>query len=305
MGASIRAASGVRRGTRRSGRRHDAIGWASVPALIAVAVLYLGPLLGAATISVLRSTLGGVTAQFTTLNYQVALSNANFWNSLVRVLQWALVAVPVQVAVALALALGVSSVRIPGVRYARVLLALPMFIPAIVTAYAWKWMLIGVYGLLTYATRVLLGHPVPWIDSTQVAWISVLMADSWRAIPFLTLILYAATSGVPRDLVEAAVTDGASSSRVVSRIIIPTIAPALWLCAVIRLIDLSKMFVIPDIMTQGGPAFSTETPSMVVYQDAFLYGNYGSASAESLIFTAAVAAVVLLYLWRGAVRYET
>jgi len=103
-----------------------------------------------------------------------------------------------------------------------------------------------------------------WAWSTD-AWAArwfVILGDSWQWIPFIFIVLLAALENVPKDHVEAAQVDGASSFQIFREITWPQILPVAATVMLIRMIEAFKIVDLPNIMTAGGPGIATESMTL-------------------------------------------
>ena len=122
---------------------------------------------------------------------------------------------------------------------------------------------------------------IGWLNDPDWALFSLILMSAWRTIGYDMVIFLAALQGVPHSLTEAALVDGASRGVILRRIIIPLITPTIFFILVTNLIEVLQIFAEPYIMTRGGPANSTLTLVMYLYQKGFqrFQMGYGSALA--------------------------
>ena len=142
--------------------------------------------------------------------------------------------------------------------------------------------------------------PAPqWRSLPGVAPYTVMICDIWLWTPFCFLITLAALEGIPRELTEASVVDGASSFQIFRNINLPMIVSPLVTILMFRVIDTLRMFDIPFIlMGGGGPGIVTETVSIYIYKVAFRNFTLGTAAALSIIFLLMIIIIVSLFLGR-------
>jgi multiple sugar transport system permease protein len=164
---------------------------------------------------------------------------------------------------------------------------LPVVMPIVVVAVIWTFIyhqdgilnsLIGLVGL----------KPIPWIRSSGTALWSVIMIGVWRATPYYMVIFLAGLQAIPSEYYEAAQIDGASAWSAFRHITLPLLRPTTLLVMVMSIIVAMKVFAIPLIMTEGGPAGSTRVLPLFIYQTAFVFFNMGYAAAASLFLFGAV-----------------
>jgi multiple sugar transport system permease protein len=177
---------------------------------------------------------------------------------------------------------------------------LPVVIPPVVAVLLWKTFYdaspTGVFN--TILGWVHLG-PYPWLQSQQTALPSLVLESTWANAGGTVIIYLAALTGVNRELYEAASVDGASLWRKVWHITIPQLRGVLLLTMILQIIGTAQVFLEPYLFTSGGPANATVTVLLMIYNYAFgnsLGGDYGSATALSLMLAVFLALFSLLYL---------
>ncbi len=177
---------------------------------------------------------------------------------------------------------------------------LPVVIPPVVAVLLWKTFYdaspTGVFN--TILGWIHLG-PYPWLQSQQTAMPSLVLESTWANAGGTVIIYLAALTGVNRELYEAASVDGASLWRKVWHITIPQLRGVLLLTMILQIIGTAQVFLEPYLFTSGGPANSTLTVLLMIYDYAFgnsLGGDYGQATALSLMLAAFLAVFSLIYL---------
>src|SRR5258705_10124157 len=141
--------------------------------------------------------------------------------------------------------------------------------------------------------------PYPWLQSPDTALPSLVLESTWANAGTTVIIYLAALTGVNRELYEAASTDGASLWSKVWHITIPQLRGVLLLTMILQIIGTAQVFLEPYLFTSGGPVNSTLTVLLLIYDYAFgnsLGGDYGSATALSLMLAAFLALFSWVYL---------
>jgi multiple sugar transport system permease protein len=177
---------------------------------------------------------------------------------------------------------------------------LPVVIPPVVAVLLWKTFYdggpTGVFN--TVLGWIHLG-PYPWLQSQQTALPSLVLESTWANAGGTIIIYLAALTGVNSELYEAAAVDGASLWRKVWHITLPQLRGVLLLTMILQIIGTAQVFLEPYLFTSGGPANATLTVLLLIYDYAFgnsLGGDYGSATALSLMLAAFLALFTLVYL---------
>jgi multiple sugar transport system permease protein len=177
---------------------------------------------------------------------------------------------------------------------------LPVVIPPVVAVLLWKTFYnadtTGVFN--TVLGWVHLG-PYPWLQSPHWAMPSLVLESTWANAGGTVIIYLAALTAVPSELYEAASVDGASIWRKVWHITLPQLRGVLLVTMILQIIGTAQVFLEPYLFTSGGPANATLTVLLLIYNYAFgnsLGGDYGSATALSLMLAAFLAVFSLVYL---------
>jgi multiple sugar transport system permease protein len=118
----------------------------------------------------------------------------------------------------------------------------------------------------------------------------------WKNFGYNMIIFLAGLQAIPADLYEAARIDGASGWQQFRHITLPTLAPTLWMVAIITVSGYFQLFAEPYVMTEGGPLQSTTSVLYLMYNEGFKWWNLGSASAIAFLLFAIMFAVTLLML---------
>ncbi|MDK1476053.1 sugar ABC transporter permease [Streptomyces sp. 549] len=217
--------------------------------------------------------------------YGEVLRDASFTDSVVRVLLFGLVQIPVMLLLALVLALlldsGVARLR----KFFRIVYFVPYGIPGVVAALMWAFLydprLSPVVDLLRD-----LGTDPDLLGPGAILW-SIGNIVTWTYTGYNMLIIYAALQAVPRDILEAARADGAGGLTVALRIKVPVIRPALILTGVFSIIGTLQLFTEPQVLRAISTSVtSTYTPNLAAY--SLVAGdNYHEAAAMSVILALA------------------
>jgi multiple sugar transport system permease protein len=177
---------------------------------------------------------------------------------------------------------------------------LPVVIPPVVAVLLWKTFYdassTGVFN--TILGWVHLG-PYPWLQSPTWAMPSLVLESTWANAGATIIIYLAALTGVNRELYEAAAVDGAGLWHKVWHITLPQLRGVLLVTLILQIIGTAQVFLEPYLFTSGGPDNSTMTIMLMIYNYAFgnsLGGDYGAATALSLMLAAFLAVLSLGYL---------
>lgn len=230
-------------------------------------------------------------------NYIQAFHDELFWKSLIRTFFWVLFGVGFQFVGGFALALLMNK-SFKGRGIIRSLSLIPWVTPGVLIGLMWQWMYNGNYGVLNdiLVNKLhLFSENIPFLASSSTAFPSVIVTIVWQGIPFFALMLLAGLQGISHDLYEAADLDGANRWEKLIHITIPGLRNTIYVTTLLRIIWVANSVDVIFNMTGGGPAYSTQTLSVYVYNKSVAL-DMGYASAMSLILTMLLCCVSIPYL---------
>jgi raffinose/stachyose/melibiose transport system permease protein len=270
----------------------------AAPALLVYAVVVLYPSLAGVVYAFTDWSGIGEGMSFVGLsNFQTILSDEQALGSIGNTLLITVAIVVVQNGVGLLLALGVHA-RIKSRTLLRVIFFAPVVVSPVMVAFLWKYIYnpapgAGLNGLL--ATVGLPGQD--WLGDPSLALWSVVGMVVWQNAGYSMVIFLAGLEGVPEELHEASMIDGASTVQRFRFVTWPLLAPALTINLMLSTIGGLKLFDQVFAATSGGPGYATETLSTVLYKQAFVFGNFGYSTAIALVLALFVAAVSLVQIY--------
>jgi len=181
--------------------------------------------------------------------------------------------------------------------YLRILVYLPVMLPPVASVLLFKYFYDPDYGLFNHILSALHLPTSAWLNSADTAMLSVVIASTWMNMGGATLIYLAGLQNIPGELYEAAELDGAGLLRRIWHVTIPQTRLILSLLLLLQIVATMQVFVEPFLLTGGnGPEGSTTTVVYLVYQYAFNFNNYGSASALGLVMLLVLAGFSAVYV---------
>ncbi len=274
------------------------LAWVFVAPLLAVNLLVItGP--GLASVFYSFTDWDGLsTPRFVGLaNYAEMLGSGAVLNALVHNVLWTLFFLVVPMAMGLVGAFLLSRLR-RGQAFFRVLYFIPYVLATVISAAIWRQILDPDGGI--GAALATLGIPfladVNFLGNPSLALGSVAFINTWQWWGFLLVIFLASMRSVDPALYEAVRLDGAGPVREFWHITLPSIRPTLAFLGLMTIIWSFLVFDYIYVLTQGGPAGSTDVLSTVLYREAFQNQSHGYASAVAMLLSAISAATVLGYL---------
>jgi multiple sugar transport system permease protein len=169
-------------------------------------------------------------------------------------------------------------------------------IAPVVSGLTWKFMFDGMFGAVNAIVSFFGIKPQAWLSNRATALSCIIVADVWQYSPFVFLVMLASLQAITPDLLEAARIDGASGFRLFLNLKLPLILPQLLLVAVIRLMDTFRLFDLVYLMTNGGPAGSTQTVGFLSYQRTFRHFNMGEGAVIALFILVCVLALSFYFI---------
>lgn len=231
------------------------------------------------------------------------LLSGNYWGTLLTTMFYVVVGCIVQFVIGTGLAF-LCSQPIAGKSVFRVLFFIPLMITPLGVGYAFKMILDITKGPFQPFWDTIGLRDWAWSADIWAARWFVVLGDSWQWIPFIFICMLAALENVPKDHVEAAQVDGASSVQIFRDIIWPQIVPVAVTVILIRMIEAFKIVDLPNIMTGGGPGIATESMSLHAFY-VWRANDYGQSAAIAyllLILTVVICASFFNYVVLGQLR---
>lgn len=264
------------------------------PAIVGFVVFYLWPIVRAFTISLTEWNMMRAPKSVGLGNYVTLLSDSKFWESMRITSMYVLLNIPLQTVLGLLLA--VLADRLARSVAVRAVIIAPYLLSNVVAALIWMLMLDPLLGLVnSWLTLVGAGRQ-PFLSSPDLALVSVAGISIWRHVGFTALLFYAGLQSIPRSLYEAARLDGSSEVRMFFDLTLPLLRPVIAFVVVTSVIGSFQVFDVVAVATMGGPGDSTRTILWYIYQNAFMYGKMGYASALSMALFVVLMAVTLLQM---------
>jgi multiple sugar transport system permease protein len=220
-----------------------------------------------------------------------------FLSSFVRTLWWTLFVVAGTNLISLPVAILLNQ-KFHGRTVARAIIMLPWSVSLTMMAVVWRWTFNAEYGMFNSVLQSIgiLSGPVAWLARGELAFPIEIMVGILVSIPFTTTIYMGGLSSLPEEIYEAARLEGASLLRQFFYLTLPLIRPFVNIAIVLNVIYVFSSFPIIWVLTEGGPADSTQILVTYLYKLAFKLGRIGEASAVSLIMLVVLLIFTFIYL---------
>lgn len=252
-------------------------------------------ILGFTIVPIFQSILMGFTDEYTgnlsLTNYLYLFERPNFIQSIFNTIVTALVSLLFQ----LVLGLGIATVlqkQFRGKGLIRSLVLMPMGIPTLVSG------VIAIYIFSTsgYLNEILfrlglISTPVQWTRGGLLGMLVVVVADTWKVLPTMVLLLLAGLEAIPQELYDASEIDGASAWQTFVHIKLPLLKPSITMSVLFRAVDAFRIFELPQVLV------GQQIPYLATYAyEEYSNGNVNASGAASTILLAIILIFALVYL---------
>jgi multiple sugar transport system permease protein len=253
----------------------------TAPLLLFFALMLAYPLVVGLRTAFSRNRLSDPVVSWSGLeNFISIATNKTFWDSISFTLQFAFIATALQLVLGFLLAL-VFDRKIPGKAALFSAILVPIMIAPSLMAVMYRLLLNENIGAVPAVLSVF-GIQVSLFNPGSVFALLIVL-DCIQFIPFTFLLFYASLQNIPDELYEAASIDGARYAGTIWRIVVPILKPAIVVIVLLRVLESIRNFDVIYILTGGGPGTITQTVGIFIYKTAFQQGDFGAASAASVI----------------------
>jgi multiple sugar transport system permease protein len=242
------------------------------------------PLVYAIYTSLYTTKIIGGTVFSGASNYTQTLQSSQFWSGVVRVIIYAAIQIPVMLAIAFFFAcvfdLGVAKFG----RTFRTIFFIPFAVPAVVGAVMWSFLLEPQFGPMVHLANAF-GFSGTNFFSPSLILPSIIVIVIWEWTGYNMVILYTALKSVPRDVVEAAILDDTPLWRIILRIKLPLVRPAIVMLIFLNTIGALQLFTEPLILSyfETGAVSANYTPTLYLYNTAIAADQTNLAAAGAVI----------------------
>ena len=270
------------------------------PAVLALCLVMLFPLIVGFSyafrdIQLLKPFSGGFVGL---QHFRTLASDRIFFQALGNTLWWTFGSVTFQFALGLILAVLLNR-SFPGKGAVQALVFLPWAVPTFLTGLNFAWLLNPVVGPIPHWLTALgiMSEPSNILAYPSTAMWGPILANVWYGIPFFAITLLAALQSIPEDIYEAAEIDGASRLQAFWTLTLPLLAPVIAITVLLRTIWIANFADLIVVMTNGGPADTTQTVATYIFTQAFRRLDFGYASAIAVVLLVLLLAYSLCILY--------
>jgi multiple sugar transport system permease protein len=193
----------------------------------------------------------------------------------------------------------------PGRRIVRTLFVLPWTVPIALSVIGWKWMFHSQYSVINWLLLKwgIIDQNIQWLGTPIAAMAAVIIVSTWRAVPFGAITVLAGLTAVPSDVIDAARIDGAGWWARFKNVIVPIIAPILFIALLFDLIFTLSELVVVYLLTGGGPVDQTQVMANYALQVGVTGSQLGLGAAIAL-FLLPVQLLLTVFALRSIARRE-
>lgn len=272
-----------------------------VPALLVIAVYVIYPIIQSFITSGYEWNGYSSNKSFIGLaNWTELLKDKVFWNAFKNNLLVMVLSIVIQMPIGLALATFLDKVGRKG-NVCKVIWFIPMLMSSVAIGYLFRYALDANTGFVTAISKFFGGGTVDLLGNTGTVLVTCIFIIAWQFIPFYMVYYLAGYSGLPSDVHEAAMVDGATESQYFWQISLPLLKPTIKSAIVLSIVGSLKYFDLVYVLTNGGPSHASELMATYMYSNAFssYRMGYASAIASGMFLLISVIAIVTMRLLNG------
>jgi len=234
-------------------------------------------------------------------NYARLVREPRFWIALRNTAYFVLVGGPLSVAASLGAALLVNARLARWKAFFRTVFFLPVVTTLVAVAVVWRYLYHPRLGLLNEILDLVGVPPIDWLGDPRFAMPALILLAVWKNFGFNMVVFIAGLQSIPERLYEAALLDGANAWQRFRHVTLRMLAPTMVFVALITMIGYFQLFAEPYVMTQGGPAESTLSVVLLMYEEGFRWWNVGYGAAVAFVLFAIILSLTLVQLRLGRV----
>lgn len=239
----------------------------------------------------------GRNTQFVGLKHYIDLfADEVFIKSTVNTVLITLIAVPIVVAFSIFVAINIYEKNAYIRSFFRGIFYIPAISSVVSVTVVWNWIYHPKYGILNYFLNLMhvTKENVDWLGNPKTAIFAIIAILITTSVGQPIILYVAALGNVPKDLIEAAKIDGATDSKTFTNIIWPLIKPTTLYIVVVTTINSFQIFALIQLLTAGGPNYSTSTIMYLVYQKAIVQSRFGVSSAMGVLLAVIIGIISIL-----------
>ncbi len=266
------------------------------PAIAIYSLLVFAPLFQAMYYGLYKwNGLGPLTDWVGLDNFRKVLNDQVFRNALRNNLTILFLSIAVQLPIALGLALLVGR-KMRGRTIYRTIFFLPFVLSEVVAGIIWRFLYqpnSGINAVLSGVSSWFDGRP--WLGDPDTVIYALFVVITWKFVGLYVVLFVAGLQGIPAEIEEAALVDGATPARATWDVTIPLLGPTVRLCVFLSAVGSLQIFDLIWVMTNGGPVNASQTMATYMYQFGLTRFNLGYGAAVSVVIFMICFGFALLY----------
>jgi len=212
-------------------------------------------------------------------NFKAVLTDSLFWSSLSNTFFFVFFSILFRIIIGLGLAILLYSKLTRFKSFFRAVFYMPTITPLVAVSFVWVWLYNPQFGLINQVT----GLNINWMYDSTWALPAIIFMTIWKDFGYATVIFLGGLMNLPEDAFEAADIDGATARHKFLKITLPLLKPTTIFVTITSMIAYLQAYIQILIMTEGGPGTSTYVISYLIFDEAFVNYNFGTASAMAVI----------------------
>ena len=266
-----------------------------LPALLAFTLVTWYPILSTILYSFQKVNVAGFQGWVGFSNYTRMFGNPIFYTAWQNTLVYVLLSLVMGAMVPIVLALIINEMR--GLSsFFQTIVYLPTLIPIAVGLIVWRQIYAPTGGILNSLLKIVNIAPQLWLQDPLLAKPALIVIMTWIGAGGATLLYLYALREIPPDIFEAAELDGFTVFQRIRYIALPLLRSRIQIMLVLQIITVAQVFTEPFVLTNGGPASSTTSPVLEIYNIAFTRTDFGLASAWGVSMLVALSVFSILYV---------
>lgn len=226
-------------------------------------------------------------------NYYYILTDQSYWNSVYNSFRFGIISFIFELIFGFLLAFLIW--KNENNKILRISILLPWTLPSAIMALSWRFMLNEQYGIIPKFLQVFNIENI-FLSNFTWAWIWMVFIDVWKTTPFIAIMFYSAFKNINKELFEVLELEKGNLYHKIFWLIIPLSIPAISSALLFRLLYAMVIFDLPYVLTGGGPANSTKTLPMYIYENFFKYLDSGYASALTILSILIIFIISIIFL---------
>jgi len=266
-----------------------------LPALLAFTLVTWYPILSTIIYSFQKVNVAGFQGWVGFSNYTRMFGNPIFYTAWKNTLVYVLLSLVMGAMVPIVLAMIINEMR--GLStFFQTIVYMPTLIPIAVGLIVWRQIYAPTGGILNSLLKLVNISPQLWLQDPLLAKPALIVIMTWIGAGGATLLYLYALREIPPDIFEAAELDGFTVFQRIRYIALPLLRSRIQIMLVIQIITVAQVFTEPFVLTNGGPASSTTSPVLEIYNIAFTRTDFGLASAWGVSMLVALSIFSVLYV---------